>query len=152
MLQIQTQDTSLESFAPALPRRSVFQAMFRGARKRCPACGTGKLFPRYLKVADHCPACGEAMHHHRADDAPPYFTIFIAGHLIVPLLMLVETTLKPPIWLQAMVWPALATITCLALLPPVKGAVVGLQWALYMHGFEPGSADEMEHAQGKRLG
>jgi hypothetical protein len=28
-------------------------------------------------------------------------------------------------------------VLCLALLPIIKGAIVGLQWALYMHGFDP---------------
>jgi uncharacterized protein (DUF983 family) len=70
--------------------RSLMTAMLHGLRGRCPHCGEGRLFARYLKIANHCPACGEALHHHRADDAPPYFTILIAGHVIVPLLLAFE--------------------------------------------------------------
>lgn len=123
------------------PKRFVFPSILRGFRGRCPACGEGRLYARYLKVNDECPACGEALHHHRADDAPPYFTIFIAGHLIVPLLMAMELAMKPPIWLHLAIWLPLTVIVCLALLPPVKGAIVGLQWALYMHGFDPAGSD-----------
>ena len=122
------------------PKRSVFEAMTRGARGKCPACGTGRLFERYLKVADLCPHCGEALHHHRADDAPPYFTILIVGHLIVPLMLAAEILARPPLWLHALIWLPLTTLLCLALLPIVKGAIVGLQWALYMHGFDPDEA------------
>ena len=50
--------------------RSLQQALLRGAMLKCPACGIGALFRRYLKVADACPHCGESLHHHRADDAP----------------------------------------------------------------------------------
>ena len=48
--------------------RPTGQAMLRGALGRCPSCGEGRLFTRFLKVADHCPACNEALHHQRADD------------------------------------------------------------------------------------
>ena len=84
--------------------RSVFNAMLRGALLRCPNCGEGRLFRRYLKVADHCPVCHEALHHHRADDAPPYFTTFIAGHLLVPLLIAFEVAFRPALWIHALVW------------------------------------------------
>ena len=46
-----------------------------------------------------------------------------------------ETRFEVPLWLQLAVWPALTLVLCLALLQPVKGAVVGLQYALGMHGF-----------------
>src|SRR5262249_19636918 len=85
------------------PKRSVFAAMRRGAKGRCPACGTGRLYERYLKVADHCPGCGEALHHHRADDAPPYFTIFAVGHIVLPVMLAVEAAYRPAIWLHVAV-------------------------------------------------
>jgi uncharacterized protein (DUF983 family) len=33
-------------------------------------------------------------------------------------------------------WLPLVVVLSLTLLPAVKGAIVGLQWALRMHGFE----------------
>ena len=73
--------------------RPVFGSLLRGAMLKCPACGIGSLFRRYLKVADHCAQCGEALHHHRADDAPPYFTIVIVGHIVVSLVLAVAGVL-----------------------------------------------------------
>jgi uncharacterized protein (DUF983 family) len=122
--------------------RSVLQSLLRGARLSCPACGKGALFRRYLKVADHCPACGEALHHHRADDAPPYFTIIIVGHIVVGLVLVMEMTYRPPLWLHAVLWLPLTVLLALLILPPVKGALVGLQWALLMHGFDPDAEEE----------
>jgi uncharacterized protein (DUF983 family) len=119
------------------PKRPVFQAMRRGALGKCPHCGEGRLFERYLKVADSCPQCGEALHHHRADDAPPYFTIFAVGHIIVPLMLALEVALRPDLWVHALVWGPVTIALCMGLLPVIKGAIVGLQWALYMHGFDP---------------
>jgi uncharacterized protein (DUF983 family) len=125
--------------------RSVFNSILRGLSLRCPACGKGRLFRRYLKVADHCPSCSEALHHHRADDAPPYFTIAIVGHIVVGLLLAVEIAYRPPLWLHAAIWLPLTVILALLLLPPIKGALVGLQWALLMHGFDPEHKDEFDN-------
>ena len=121
--------------------------MLCGALGRCPACGQGRLFTRYLKVTDQCGHCGEALHHQRADDAPPYFTIFIAGHLLVPMVLALETAYRPALWLHAAIWFPVTIAMCLALLPLIKGAIVGLQWANFMHGF--GNPDEDAAAPGK---
>jgi uncharacterized protein (DUF983 family) len=110
-------------------------AMMRGFLGRCPACDRGRLFGRFLKVADHCEACGTEFHHHRADDFPPYLVMFIVGHLIGYGILMTETKLEVPMWVHLAVWPALTLVLCLALLQPMKGAVVGLQYALGMHGF-----------------
>ena len=122
--------------------RSILLSLLRGARLTCPACGKGAMFRRYLKVADACPACGEALHHHRADDAPPYFTIVIVGHVVVGSMLAVEMAYRPPLWLHAAIWLPLTVLLALLLLPPIKGALVGLQWALLMHGFDPNAEEE----------
>jgi len=95
------------------------------------------MFRRYLKVVDACPHCGEELHHHRADDAPPYFTIVIVGHIVVGLVLAVEMAYRPPLWVHAALWLPLTLILALTVLPIVKGALVALQWALLMHGFDP---------------
>ena len=110
--------------------------MMNAAMGRCPNCRHGRLYGTYLRVNDQCSRCGEELHHHRADDAPPYFTIFIVGHLLVPLVLWTETVFKPELYVHFTLWLPLAVIMTLTLLPLVKGAVVGLQWALYMHGFQ----------------
>ncbi len=113
--------------------------MLRGLRGRCPTCGEGRMFRAFLKVADHCPACGEALHHHRADDAPAYFVILIVGHIVVPLVLAVETAFAPPYWVHAVLWLPLTLGMSLALLQPIKGALVGLQWAHADARLQPGS-------------
>ncbi len=120
--------------------RPVLKSIARGARFCCPNCGSRTLFSSYLKVSPACTRCGEELFHHRADDAPPYFTIFLAGHIILPLLMTVELLYEPPLWLHFTIWLPLTVVLSLALLPVVKGALVGLQWALKMHGFEAAAA------------
>jgi uncharacterized protein (DUF983 family) len=111
-------------------------ALLRGFTMRCPHCGEGKLFGRFLKVIEHCPMCGEEFSHHRADDFPAYLVIVVVGHITVPALFAVEVAFAPPIWLQYLIWLPFITFAALALLQPTKGAVVALQWHLGMHGFE----------------
>ena len=127
----------------AQPQRDWWRAILSGLRMRCPSCGEGRLFGRYLKVRDVCPGCSETLHHHRADDAPAYFTILIVGHVVVGAILPVERAFAPPLWLHAALWLPLTLVMALALLPCIKGSIVGLQWALYMHGFG-GTADTPE--------
>jgi uncharacterized protein (DUF983 family) len=123
--------------------RPVLGSLLRGMMLKCPACGTGSMFRRYLKVADSCAHCGEDLHHHRADDAPAYFTIVIVGHVVVSLVLAVEMAYRPAIWVHMALWLPLTVILTLILLPSVKGALVGLQWALLMHGFDPDAKEEV---------
>lgn len=127
---------------PLAPRNTT-EAVLRGARCRCPACGEGNLFKAFLKVADTCPSCGEELHHHRADDAPAYFTISIVGHIIIGGVLLLERLYEPETWVHMALWLPLTLILSLALLPVVKGSLVGLQWAQRMHGFS-GAEDTPE--------
>jgi uncharacterized protein (DUF983 family) len=127
--------------------RPVALSMGRGLRSRCPNCGEGRMFRAYLKVADKCDHCGEELHHQRADDAPPYVVISIVAHVVISLLLAVEVAYHPPVWLHLSLWLPLTIIMSLALLQPVKGLLVGLQWALRMHGFG-GETDDGHLADG----
>jgi uncharacterized protein (DUF983 family) len=122
------------------PPRDVLQAMRHGFLGRCPKCGRGHLFRAFLKVVDRCDVCGEEMRHHRADDAPAYFVVLIVGHIVVALALEVELLFSPPYWVHIALWLPLTLALVLGLLQPVKGAIVGLQWAQYMHGFDPRAA------------
>jgi len=109
--------------------------MWRGFMGHCPNCDQASLFRKFLKVQDNCPNCGEDLHHHRADDAPAYFTILIVGHILVPIALLVQTKWSPDVsWLLGIGIPTII-ISCLLLLPRIKGALVAFQWARHMHGF-----------------
>jgi uncharacterized protein (DUF983 family) len=107
----------------------------RGFFGTCPNCGKGKLFRAFLKPVDACEACGEELHHQRADDLPPYITITIVGHIVVGGVVMAEKYGDWPTWLHMAIWPTLTIILSLLIMQPVKGAVVGLQWGHRMHGF-----------------
>ena len=97
-------DVRIYEASDAAPRPAL-QSIARGFGGACPSCGLGRLFHRFLKVSDNCPECGEAFHHHQADDAPPYFTIMIVGHIVVPMMLWLELNHLPPLWVHAILWP-----------------------------------------------
>lgn len=134
-MTIKIQQSTNMASAEIEPGRAVSPSIWKGFRRRCPKCGSGPLFERFLKTHTACASCGEEFHHHRADDGPAYLTILIVGHIIVPLILSVEMAYHPPVLLQMGLWLPLAAILSLLLLEPIKGAFVGLQWALRMHGF-----------------
>ncbi|MGR3804893.1 DUF983 domain-containing protein [Marinibacterium profundimaris] len=115
--------------------REVWPAIIKGWRRKCPCCGSGPLLRGYLTVTPVCPVCREELFHHRADDGPAYLTILFVGHLMAPLLLFVFETWRP----EPMVLFTIFTVGCVALslylLPRLKGAMIGFQWARMLHGF-----------------
>jgi uncharacterized protein (DUF983 family) len=116
--------------AMSKPRRPFLPAMLRGLRGRCPSCGEGRLFRAYLKVETECAACGCGLARYPADDGPAYFTILLVGHLVVvPILLFPIVWEAPARYTVPATLIPLAALT-LALLPRVKGAFIGLLYAL----------------------
>ena len=104
-------------------------ALWRGWRGLCPRCGGAPLFGGFLKMLSRCPACGLGNEPYRADDAPAYFTIFAVGHIVVPLVLVLERYgHEPPLWFHAVLWLPLSVLLALILLPRIKGAVIALLW------------------------
>jgi len=106
------------------------RSIFRGMRHRCPACGQGSLFTRYLKVRPVCDRCGRDLAQYPADDGPAYLTILLLGHLlVVPLLFIPLVWQASPLYSLPILLTALAAIA-LGVLPRVKGGWIGLMYAL----------------------
>lgn len=116
-------------------QRPLIKASLRGFRGTCPACGKGQLFNQYAKVADQCAACGQALHHHRADDLPAYLVIALVGKIVVAGFITMAMNVDWSSWQHLALWAPITIFLSIYLLPKVKGAVVGMQWALKMHGF-----------------
>lgn len=115
--------------------RPLRRALSRGWRRRCPNCGAGPMMNGYLKVRDHCPACGQELAHHRADDGPAYLTILIVGHLMAPALLISFVEFRPDPLVLGTIFSIGTVALSLYLLPRIKGVFIALQWAKRMHGF-----------------
>ena len=107
-------------------RRSVL----RGLSHKCPACGQGQLFGRYLKVQPQCARCDHELALYPADDGPAYLTIILIGHLIIaPLLIFPIIWQSDPRYSLPIILGVLTVIT-LSALPRIKGGWIGLMYAL----------------------
>jgi uncharacterized protein (DUF983 family) len=123
--------------------RPLWPAMLRGLNQRCPQCGRGKLFRRYLKVVDDCDSCGLHLGGFRADDGPAYLTILIVGHLIVAPLLFFPFIWEESPWLVLPATLIPITAATLLLLPRIKGAFLGVLWANGIKGDEHGPESEL---------
>ncbi|WP_313199215.1 DUF983 domain-containing protein [Rhizobium sp.] len=126
------------------PERPLGRSIKRGIACRCPKCGDGRLFRAFLKPVDHCAVCGEDYRPQRADDLPAYLVIVVVGHVLMTGYLLTDMFWRVSPWVHMAIWIPLAAIAAIATVQPIKGGVIGLQWAYRMHGFgarEPESSD-----------
>jgi len=65
----------------------------------------------------------------------------ITAHVVVGGILALEKLAAPPVWVQLAIWMPVLVLLSLWLLPRVKGALIGYQWALRMHGFGKPSFD-----------
>lgn len=128
-------DGQLSGFAP-----SRMTALARAIRLKCPNCGKARLLRGYLKQVDSCPSCGERFGHIRSDDAAPWLTILIVGHVLVPIMVVIESADIWPQIVSIIVWPAAGIFMAGLVLPRAKALFISLIW------FEksPGSERDQE--------
>ncbi len=88
------------------------------------------MFRGYIKVQETCQTCGHDNGQYRADDAGPYFTILLVGHLVIGPMLIFPFIWQAPIVLVLGTTLPLIAVATLLLLPLVKGAVIGVQWGM----------------------
>jgi uncharacterized protein (DUF983 family) len=95
---------------------------------RCPRCGKGRLFAGLLEVRERCEVCGLDFAGHDAGDGPAVGVIFLLGAMVVGLAFWVEFRFAPPLWVHAILWPALTLPLAILMMRPAKAALVALQY------------------------
>jgi uncharacterized protein (DUF983 family) len=114
--------------APAPYDGPMADAVSAGLAGRCPRCGEGKLFDGFLTVKRECRFCHLDLGFADAGDGPAVFVILIAGFFVVGLALYTEITYEPPMWVHMVIFLPLTLITCLGMLRPLKGVLIGLQY------------------------
>jgi uncharacterized protein (DUF983 family) len=110
------------------------KAAERAVLGKCPCCGKGRLFARYLKQVDHCDACGESYGGIRADDAAPWLTIIVVGHLLLPFAFMIDLDFLP-LWTAALGMAAFFAVLSAFLLPRAKGVILAILWVTRAPGY-----------------
>jgi uncharacterized protein (DUF983 family) len=108
----------------------LFRSLGRGLAHRCPACGKGRLYGRYLKVQPQCEACEHPLQRYPADDGPAYLTILLVGHLIIAPLLFFPIVWESPAQYSLPIILGALTVVTLSLLPRIKGGWIGLMYSL----------------------
>lgn len=111
-------------------KKQIIQGLARGTLHRCPNCGKGSIYQSYLKVKDHCSQCGLSLKDYPADDTPPYIVISLVGTVVVPLVFLTDYIWDMSELMLMLIWLPLSMLFILLTLPPIKGSVIGVLWAL----------------------
>jgi uncharacterized protein (DUF983 family) len=111
-------------------------ALVRGVLGRCPRCGQGLLLHHYLKLVDRCSVCGESYGHFRTDDAAPWLTILVVGHMTVPMVLISEIHFQLPMRLALAIYVPLIAGLAAIMLPRCKGVLAALMWAMKAEGSE----------------
>ncbi|HEY8614770.1 DUF983 domain-containing protein [Phenylobacterium sp.] len=111
-------------------RHPVGPSVSRGLKHRCPACGKGALFRKYLKVAERCEVCDLDLQRYPADDGPAYLTILLVGHLIVAPLFFFPIVWESPAYLSLPILLGSLSVITLMALPRIKGGWIGLMYAI----------------------
>ncbi len=117
------------------PETRLKTAMRRALMDRCPCCGQGKLMRGYLKQVESCLACGERLGHIRADDAAPWLTIILVGHVFLPFAFMVNVDFLP-VWVAMLIWSACFCAIALAVLPFSKRLFIGILWQTRAPGYK----------------
>jgi len=108
---------------PTLPNPAL-----TGLAGHCPRCGKGHLFTGYLTLRPSCEVCGLDYTFADTGDGPAFFVMSIVGIVVVALALWVEFAFEPPIWLHIVMWFSLSVILSIALVRPLKGLMVALQY------------------------
>jgi uncharacterized protein (DUF983 family) len=106
------------------------KVLWRGARMKCPRCGEGRIFTRYLKRDESCQNCGESFEGLDADDGPAWLTIAIVAHIVVPLLIVLERGELMPYWQEAGILVIVTIVGALLFLPWSKGLFIAALWLI----------------------
>src|SRR5471030_653645 len=103
---------------------------------RCPCCGKGKLMRSYLKQVENCSACGESFGQIRADDAAPWLTIILVGHVFLPFAFMVNLDWMPT-WAAMLSLATLFAGLSVAILPRAKMLFIAILWQTRAPGYKP---------------
>jgi len=95
---------------------------------RCPRCGEGRLFRNLLEVRESCEVCGLDLSANDAGDGAIVGVILVLGAVVVALAFWVEFHFSPPLWVHAVLWPAVTIPLAIVLMRPAKAALVALQF------------------------
>jgi len=98
------------------------------AKGRCPRCGSGTLFKAWATFAPRCRNCGLDFSAFNVGDGPAAFLTLIVGALITGLALALDSALRPPLWVHALIWVPVTALAVLFSLRAAKAMLLTLEY------------------------
>jgi uncharacterized protein (DUF983 family) len=109
-------------------RPGLWECLLRGARRRCPVCGRGRIFSGFLALRRDCPACRWVVEREPGTVTGSMYLVAIFTQIFAVALWLALQFTDWSVGLQlALALPLLAVLSLLSL-PVSKGLWVGLEY------------------------
>ena len=86
------------------------------------------MFRNLLEVRAACEHCGLDLAATDSGDGATALVILALGAVIVGLAFWVEFRFAPPLWVHAILWPAVTVPLAIVMIRPVKAALIALQF------------------------
>ena len=99
-----------------------------GWKGLCPRCGEGRMFRKWLKLADKCNVCGLDFRFASPDDGPAFFSLCIIAFPLIFFVVWLQVKYDPPFWVHLLTSFPLLGIGCILPLQPLKGWLVASQY------------------------
>lgn len=114
-----------EAGGAAAAAPTITQAGLKGL---CPRCGAQTLFAGVARFAPKCRACGLAFDSFNVGDGPAAFLTLGIGTLITVLALVLDFTVRPPLWLHLILWPVLTLGAVILGLRFAKAALLAAEY------------------------
>ena len=102
-----------------LPPAGRLRMLGRGLLKRCPLCGSGKLFTRWFRMKERCPRCGYLFEREEGFFLGAYVINLAIAQGLVILLAVVPLIVRLAGDPDASIWPFVAGGVAGAVVAPV---------------------------------
>jgi uncharacterized protein (DUF983 family) len=86
------------------------------------------LFQGLLTLRPACPVCGLGFGQSDTGDAGAVGVIMVLGAIIIIMAFWAEFRFSPPLWVHAILWPAVTLPLAVLIMRPVKAALVAAQF------------------------
>jgi uncharacterized protein (DUF983 family) len=105
---------------------SALQAIGRGMRRRCPRCGVGPIFERFIDVRDRCSNCGFVFEE-RSGDTWGFWVVLDRVFVAIPLILLMLGFASSSLRFR-LVLIGLLLIPLLGTMPHRQGVAIALDY------------------------
>ena len=124
---------------PGAGSPGIRRVLWRGVRRRCPHCGRGPLFVRWITLHDRCGVCG-LRYLRNQGDTWLYWIVMDRIPIAAGLILIVFFGLRTPTWPRALIFFATMAAPLVATMPQRQGVAIALNYLSRVYFRDPSDA------------